>query len=143
MTEAALLDSADRDGVRLLTLNRPEKLNALNAPLIGTLIAAVEEADRDDTVGVIVLAGAGRAFSAGADMGEAAEHAGDTHDAARRHAEAVAPVWRLGTLTDKPLLDIVGHPVAVNPDPLLYREAVRRRWPVRFLTPPERETSFP
>ena len=107
MTEAALLDSADRDGVRLLTLNRPEKLNALNAPLIGTLIAAVEEADRDDTVGVIVLAGAGRAFSAGADMGEAAEHAGDTHDAARRHAEAVAPVWRLGTLTDKPLLAAV------------------------------------
>jgi putative phosphoserine phosphatase / 1-acylglycerol-3-phosphate O-acyltransferase len=42
------------------------------------------------------------------------------------------------SITDRPLLDIVGHPVAVNPDPLLYREAVRRRWPVRFFAPPDR-----
>jgi HAD superfamily hydrolase (TIGR01490 family) len=40
------------------------------------------------------------------------------------------------SITDKPLLDVVGHPVAVNPDPLLYREAVRRCWPVRMFTPP-------
>jgi len=40
------------------------------------------------------------------------------------------------SITDRPLLDIVGHPVAANPDPLLYREAVRRRWPVRFFEPP-------
>ena len=41
------------------------------------------------------------------------------------------------SITDRPLLDIVGHPVTVNPDPLLYREAVRRCWPVRFFEPPE------
>lgn len=41
------------------------------------------------------------------------------------------------SVTDMPLLDLVGHPVAVNPDPLLYRAAVRRRWPVRFFEPPE------
>jgi len=41
------------------------------------------------------------------------------------------------SITDRPLLDLVGHPVAVNPDPLLYRQAVRRRWPVRFFEPPE------
>lgn len=40
------------------------------------------------------------------------------------------------SITDRPLLDLVGHPVAVNPDPLLYREAVRRHWPVRFFDPP-------
>ncbi len=40
------------------------------------------------------------------------------------------------SITDLPLLDLVGHPVAVNPDPLLYRTAVRRRWPVRFFQPP-------
>ncbi len=40
------------------------------------------------------------------------------------------------SITDQPLLDIVGHPIATNPDPLLYREAVRRRWPVRFFDPP-------
>ena len=36
------------------------------------------------------------------------------------------------SVTDQPLLDLVGHPVVVNPDPMLYRLAVRRRWPVRF-----------
>jgi HAD superfamily hydrolase (TIGR01490 family) len=41
------------------------------------------------------------------------------------------------SITDMPLLDIVGHPVATNPDPLLYRAAVKRRWPVRFFAPPE------
>jgi HAD superfamily hydrolase (TIGR01490 family) len=40
------------------------------------------------------------------------------------------------SITDRPLMDIVGHPVAVNPDPLLYREAVNRCWPVRFFEPP-------
>ena len=40
------------------------------------------------------------------------------------------------SITDLPLLDLVGHPVAVNPDPRLYRTAVRRRWPVRFFEPP-------
>jgi HAD superfamily hydrolase (TIGR01490 family) len=40
------------------------------------------------------------------------------------------------SITDLPLLDLVGHPVAVNPDPLLYRAAVKRRWPVRFFEEP-------
>jgi len=42
------------------------------------------------------------------------------------------------SITDLPLLDLVGHPVATNPDPLLYRTAVKRRWPVRFFDPPKR-----
>jgi HAD superfamily hydrolase (TIGR01490 family) len=41
------------------------------------------------------------------------------------------------SITDRPLLDLVAHPVAVNPDPMLYRQAMRRGWPVRFFTPPE------
>lgn len=41
------------------------------------------------------------------------------------------------SITDLPLLEVVGHPVATNPDPLLYRAAVRRCWPVRFFDPPE------
>jgi len=36
------------------------------------------------------------------------------------------------SITDVPLLELVGHPVVTNPDPLLYRAALRRRWPVRF-----------
>lgn len=42
------------------------------------------------------------------------------------------------SITDRPLMDLVGHPVATNPDPMLYREATRRNWPVRFFTPPGR-----
>ncbi|HEX2484943.1 MAG TPA: HAD family hydrolase [Myxococcota bacterium] len=42
------------------------------------------------------------------------------------------------SVTDLPLLELVGHPVVVNPDPRLYRVAARRHWPVRFFTPPER-----
>ena len=40
------------------------------------------------------------------------------------------------SITDLPLLELVGHPVVTNPDPRLYREAVRRRWPVKFFEPP-------
>ena len=45
------------------------------------------------------------------------------------------------SITDLPLLDLVGHPVVTNPDPRLYREATRRRWPVRFFEPPEKPVS--
>jgi HAD superfamily hydrolase (TIGR01490 family) len=40
------------------------------------------------------------------------------------------------SVTDLPLLELVGHPVVTNPDPFLYRVAVRRSWPVRFFKPP-------
>ena len=42
------------------------------------------------------------------------------------------------SVTDLPLLDLVGHPVAVNPDPFLFRAARRRHWPVKFYEPPSR-----
>jgi len=44
------------------------------------------------------------------------------------------------SITDLPLLDLVGHPVVTNPDPFLYREATRRRWPVRIFEPPASAT---
>lgn len=52
----------------LLTLNRPEKLNALDYPLIDRLQNVLDELEADDAVGAIVLTGAGRAFSSGADI---------------------------------------------------------------------------
>jgi HAD superfamily hydrolase (TIGR01490 family) len=54
------------------------------------------------------------------------------------HGIDLAKSWfYTDSITDLPLLDLVGHPVATNPDPLLYRAAVRRRWPVRFFEPPQ------
>lgn len=62
-----------RDGVALITLNRPEKLNALNSTLLEELERALTQAEQDDAVRVVVLTGAGeRAFSAGADIHEMA-----------------------------------------------------------------------
>jgi HAD superfamily hydrolase (TIGR01490 family) len=53
------------------------------------------------------------------------------------HGVDLAKSWfYTDSVTDLPLLELVGHPVVVNPDPLLYRAAVRRRWPVRFFAPP-------
>ena len=53
------------------------------------------------------------------------------------HGIDLAKSWfYTDSITDLPLLDLVGHPVATNPDPLLYRAAVRRRWPVRFFEAP-------
>jgi enoyl-CoA hydratase len=56
-------------GVRL-TLNRPAKLNALSGPLVEALVAALDAAAADRSVRVVVLEGAGRAFSAGYDLAE-------------------------------------------------------------------------
>src|SRR5215813_13370387 len=63
------------DGVGLVTLNRPEKLNAMNRKLSGELRDAVKELDADETIGCIVITGAGdRAFSAGGDIHEQREN---------------------------------------------------------------------
>lgn len=60
----------DVDGaVATITLNRPERLNAVNTTLIQELLAAFDRADADDGVRAVIVTGAGRAFCAGADLG--------------------------------------------------------------------------
>jgi len=63
-----LVRSERRGAVALLTLDRPDKLNAINAAMIAALDAAMDAAEADDAVRAIVVAGAGRAFSAGFDL---------------------------------------------------------------------------
>jgi enoyl-CoA hydratase/carnithine racemase len=68
--QTTFLLQEDRQGVRILTMNRPDKRNALNAALAGGLLAALQAADSDDSIGALVLTGAGPGFCAGADLEE-------------------------------------------------------------------------
>src|ERR1043166_4727123 len=58
----------DRGAVSVLTLNRPEKLNALSNELIYAVIRALDAIELDPTIRVVVITGAGRAFCAGANI---------------------------------------------------------------------------
>ena len=79
MTEHSddLLLVADEGKVRTLTLNRPDALNAFNEALYDQTADALIAAGADDDVAVVVLTGAGRAFSAGTDLHELAARASD------------------------------------------------------------------
>jgi enoyl-CoA hydratase len=69
MSDTVLLEI--KDGIALIALNRPDKLNALNYPLIDRLMAVLDQIELETGARVVVLTGAGeRAFSAGADIHE-------------------------------------------------------------------------
>ncbi len=73
--------------VRRITLNRPEKRNALNATLRREILTATREADRDPDVRVTIIRGAGTCFSAGYDLSrdpEPARRAGGLHGRAAK-----------------------------------------------------------
>src|SRR5258708_1769767 len=64
------------DGVGLIQLNRPEKMNAIGALTRKQLSEAIKQVERDDKVRVVVLTGSGRAFCSGADVTEMAQEGG-------------------------------------------------------------------
>ncbi len=114
-----------RDSIATITLNRPEQLNALTGPMLLELQAALGEADRDPNVIGIILTGAGRGFSAGADMQmlKGASEGGRTASTASESARAVArpgadlgPNFALGYTylfaIRKPILAAVNGPCA-------------------------------
>ena len=65
--------SETKDGICYLTLNRPEKFNALNLQLVLGLISALQEVESDSKVRVVILKGAGKAWCAGGDLDELLE----------------------------------------------------------------------
>ena len=72
MDQEPVLFEIDDEGVALITLNRPEKLNAFGAGMVEPLGEIYRRCDEDDAIRAVVLTGAGRAFCAGADMSDAA-----------------------------------------------------------------------
>ena len=93
------------DRVAIITLNRPEVLNALNVDLTRELDRAVTDIEGDDDLGAIIITGTGeRAFSAGADIHENRELADDERD--RITAERAGYAWHLATAT-KPIIGAI------------------------------------
>lgn len=82
MSEPVLL--VDRkDGIATLTLNRPDKLNALSMELLRALVDELERLRNDPDIGVVILTGAGRAFCAGLDLKEMGDPNGPRADVAQ------------------------------------------------------------
>jgi enoyl-CoA hydratase/carnithine racemase len=72
------------DGVGILTLNRPDRLNTYSVPMKDELLAALDDLDGDERVRAVVVTGAGRAFCAGMDLSGPDPFSGDDEDARRR-----------------------------------------------------------
>jgi enoyl-CoA hydratase/carnithine racemase len=89
-----VVDYAVNEGVATITLNRPDKLNALNGEMYTGILAALDQTDSDDSVRAVIVTGAGRAFCAGADLSGGAR----TFDYGRRAQDPEAHRDRGGML---------------------------------------------
>jgi 2-(1,2-epoxy-1,2-dihydrophenyl)acetyl-CoA isomerase len=97
--------SERHDGVALITLNRPDKLNALSFPLMEELDDALSGYEADDAIKAVILTGAGeRAFSAGADIHEMAGLSSD--ELAERSAKRGHIGWHIASYR-KPLIGAI------------------------------------
>ncbi len=96
----AILLVDDRGPVRRLTMNRPDVLNALNADLTAAISVAIREAGDDESVSVVILRGAGRAFCAGYDLNEDAT--GGVPDARHWYEELHASTAKMLEILDCP-----------------------------------------
>ena len=101
----------ERAGIVTLTLNRPDRRNALDPGLAGALVAAVDAAAADPGVRVVVITGAGRAFCAGAKLDAllGASERGDV-DGVRASFGVVEQVYRSLLAVSKPLIAAVNGP---------------------------------
>lgn len=144
----------DVDGrLARLTLNRPERLNAINRAMPGELQRAVAEANRDDRVHVIVLRGAGRAFCAGYDLdwgtrieNDAQQRAGGAWDPVQdlrmmgANVKAYMALWE----SPKPVIaGIHGFCVGGGTDMVLCADQIVAADDVRFGYPPSRVWGTP
>jgi enoyl-CoA hydratase len=150
MTEPLILTDSPAPLVRRLTLNRPDKRNALSNALRGELHAALEAADRDDAVRVTILRGAGPCFSAGYDLSREGagqelpyQSAGGAGQWARHVVESCFRIWDLA----KPVIAQVhgwclagGSELATACDLVYVAEDSQIGYPpVRMMSPPDNQ----
>lgn len=94
------------DGIAEVTLDRPHRLNAINEDLLADFARVMRTVNGDDTVGAVVLTGAGRAFCAGDDLKEFAGQAGSEAQT-RAYIESIQEITRLLMLNDKPVVGAI------------------------------------
>ncbi len=133
MTSTVLVSRID--SVCTLTLNRPERLNALNSTLLEELRAALEGANRDESVGAIVLTGTGSSFCSGDDLKEFDEQSSDpkhTHN----FVESIQDITRQLVLGEKVVVGAIrgwavggGLEWAINCDLAVFSENTRCFFP--------------
>jgi enoyl-CoA hydratase/carnithine racemase len=124
----------NRGAVRLLTMNRPQKRNALNTELTRSLLEALRAADADDSVGCVVLTGAGPGFCAGADLSEFKELSDPA--AAEQRADLTMRLHLAFSLMAKPVVTAIngaamggGAGLAIAGDLALMAESARIGYP--------------
>ncbi|HEY3791355.1 MAG TPA: enoyl-CoA hydratase/isomerase family protein [Bradyrhizobium sp.] len=101
-----VLADSPADGVRLITLNRPDRLNAITAELLEDLNLALSSANQDPKVRVIVLTGAGRAFCSGDDLKDFQSQLG-SEQKVRAYIERIQDVSRSMLFGDKPVIGAI------------------------------------
>lgn len=104
MSEAPVLLIEDVDAVRIVRLNRPAKLNALDSHLTRALRDALKSAAGTDGVRALVLAGEGRAFCAGADVAEMKEQKDATPEQAKLRSDTNFEMYSLACRHTKPIV---------------------------------------
>ncbi|ANN72240.1 enoyl-CoA hydratase/isomerase family protein [Bordetella bronchialis] len=126
----------DRGAVRILTLNRPEKHNALNTRLTQELLDSLREADRADGINAVVLTGAGKSFCAGADTTEFSALTPQDPQAVSARADLTTSLHLVFSQMNKPVISAVrgnalggGAGLAIACDLCVMSETVRFGYP--------------
>jgi enoyl-CoA hydratase/carnithine racemase len=126
----------DRGAVRMLTMNRPEKRNALNNALTEALLEGLRAADAADAVNVILLTGAGPAFSAGADLSEFKDLTAENQPLVERRAQLTMSLHEIFSRLTKPVVTAIngaamggGAGLALAADIALMAESAKLGYP--------------
>lgn len=108
------LRRAQDGAVLTLTLDRPDARNAYSDAMVESLVRALDDADRDDSVRCLILTGAGPAFSAGGDLKRMAQHdgmfAGGPTELRRRYIDGIQRIPRRFSLLEKPIVAAINGP---------------------------------
>ena len=134
MAYKTILSTLDEGGIRTITLNRPDVLNAMNETLVRETAEAFEEANADASTRVIIFTGAGRGFCSGDDLNAHEDYADETR--ARAVVDAIQRVTQAISLGDKVVVGAIngwavggGFEWAINCDFPIWAESARAFFP--------------